>query len=40
MRSTTYTPAQLDPLVSQLSTAFPSGELTDISPHLFNGDCP
>jgi hypothetical protein len=36
---TTYTPAQLDPLVSALSTAFPAGELTDMSTHLFNGAC-
>jgi uncharacterized repeat protein (TIGR01451 family) len=37
---TTYTPAQFDPLVSALSTAFPSGELTDMSSHLFIGACP
>ncbi len=37
---TTYTPAQLDPDVSALSTAFTEGELTDMSSHLFNGGCP
>jgi hypothetical protein len=37
---TTYTPAQFDPLVSALSTAFGEGELTDMSSHLFVGACP
>ena len=37
---TSYTPAQLDPLVSLLSVAFPYGEVTDLSSHLFNGPCP
>jgi uncharacterized repeat protein (TIGR01451 family) len=36
----TYTPAQIDPLVSQLSVAFTYGEVTDVSAHLFNGACP
>jgi uncharacterized repeat protein (TIGR01451 family) len=36
----TYTPAQIDPLVSQLGLAFSYGEVTDMSAHLFNGACP
>lgn len=35
-----YTPAQLDPFVSSLSTAFVDGEITPAASNLFNGACP